>query len=371
MRGLDVVASDINPIALLLCSVKTRLLSVRTLRGAIDRVVEQAWESQEACTLTFPGIDKWFATDVKAKLYRLRKAIMQERGLDTRRFLWASLAETVRLTSNSRTSTFKMHIYSAQVLAERKLDTLSIFADTARRYCGRLQEFADSLDARDLLSNRRYIGSIQLLHADARSDHPRLRNMQADILMTSPPYGDNQTTVPYGQHSYLPIQWMDSKDLPIDLANSMMLMRDAYVIDHLSLGGSRVGAEDGESAIIERSPALARTVELLRPLNPVLRHKLVVYARDLDQSLEAISRRMRPNAYMFWTLGNRRIGGLVVPLADIVSELLQRRGSSYVTTLRRAIPGNAKRIALRNDRGATMRSEAVLVMRAGGLSVDE
>jgi hypothetical protein len=188
--------------------------------------------------------------------------------------------------------------------------------------------------------------------------------------MTSPPYGDNQTTVPYGQHSYLPLQWMHHADLPGgNAAERSLLIRDAYLIDHRSIGGSRVGAEKSEAAISARSPALAQMIKVLRPQHPELRHKLVVYARDLDDSLDAILARLRPGAFMFWTLGNRRIGGQVIPLAEIVQDLLERRMAMHVATLSRKIPGNAKRMALRNDRGATMRTETVLVMRAsqGGL----
>ena len=43
-----------------------------------------------------------------------------------------------------------------------------------------------------------------------------------DLLVTSPPYGDNRTTVPYGQHAFLPLQWVElsdiGKDIPYDCA---------------------------------------------------------------------------------------------------------------------------------------------------------
>ncbi|MTV66983.1 modification methylase, partial [Streptococcus pneumoniae] len=34
-----------------------------------------------------------------------------------------------------------------------------------------------------------------------------------DLICTSPPYGDNSTTVTYGQYSMLPLFWIDRTDL--------------------------------------------------------------------------------------------------------------------------------------------------------------
>jgi hypothetical protein len=366
MRGLSVVAADINPMALLLCTVKSRFIKLNILTAAIDQVTEQSRTSMSQCGVDFQGIDKWFLPAVKTDLYRLRQAICDQRSVHVRRFLWVALAEAVRLTSNSRTSTFKMHAYSNSAMSGRSPNAILTFNQIAHSYADLLQDLAQKLDNKGLLAKGQYINTIALRLGDVRQQSRSLKNLQADILMTSPPYGDNQTTVPYGQHSYLPLQWLCHADLPgSNAAEHAFLARDAYHIDHVSLGGSRVGAEESEQAISARSPTLAQMISILRPQDPELRHKLVVYARDLDDSLAAILARLKPDAFMFWTLGNRRIGGHMIPLAEIVRDLLERRQAVHVATLARQIPGNAKRMALRNDRGVTMRNETILVMRMG------
>lgn len=74
---------------------------------------------------------------------------------------------------------------------------------------------------------------------------------QADVLMTSPPYGDNKTTVPYGQHSYLPLQWIAHEDIPG--AFDETLMERTHRIDLLGLGGSLKAADASRDALCEKS----------------------------------------------------------------------------------------------------------------------
>ena len=42
------------------------------------------------------------------------------------------------------------------------------------------------------------------------------RDNQFNISITSPPYGENATTVPYGQFSILPLLWIDKNDLELE-----------------------------------------------------------------------------------------------------------------------------------------------------------
>lgn len=364
LRGLDIVAADINPMALLLCAVKARPLRAQTTAAAIERVVRMARQSSWACDVYFAGIDKWFTERAKSELCRLRTAIMSLRNMETRRFLWVCLAETIRLTSNSRTSTFKLHLYSSDDMVQRDPEPIRVFQEVADTHSHLLEDQAAQLVERQMLHKRRYINSLTLLLNDVRDESSYISGLQADALMTSPPYGDNQTTVPYGQHSYLPLQWINSADLPATTpVDRQRLLSDAYVLDRLSLGGSRVGADKVEQTIVEHSDSLDKMIRVLRSKDPSLRRKLISYAHDLDKSLAAITDRLRPGAFMFWTLGERRVGGVSIPLTQIVREMLEERSAIHVHTLQRQIPGNAKRMALRNDRGATMRKEAVLVMR--------
>lgn len=362
-RGLSFVGTDLNPLAALIMSVKARPLREQTLRNAVAYVVATTREMQNARAVEFAGRDKWFTPDAVAALSRLRAAIQAQPGRPTRRFLWVCLAATVRLVSNSRTSTFKLHAYAPEVLATRNVDVLATFQKVANEAVAQIGEQYDDLSASGTLVRGNYSGVVHVHHADALSRGGGRRNLAADVLMTSPPYGDNRTTVPYGQHSFLPLMWIDPTDLPTGDVET--LLASPYRIDVASVGGRRVVDADARlEELGARSPAIASTAAQLRPLNGDGLTRFLAFCSDLEMAIEAISGRLRPGAIQFWTLGNRRISGQVAPTSTIVGELSAARGAIELTTIHRRFPRNAKRMGTRNDTVPLMDTEQILVMQS-------
>jgi hypothetical protein len=362
-RGLNFVGSDLNPLAALIMLVKSRPLRAATLTKAVDSTLALACADQGAADLTFRGQDKWFGADVVADLCALRRAVRAHAGRDTRRFLWVCLAATVRLVCNSRISTFKLHIYAEDELKRRTPDVLATFERCARANLAQAQEQWDELATAGRLERGRYSGSIAVMQADMLDPRSWPEGELADVLMTSPPYGDNRTTVPYGQHAFLPLKWIDPRDLPRPTV-AKDLLESPYRIDVASLGGRRRrDREEQIAALCERSPSFAATVDDLRGKSGDGLERLVSFCVDLDAAIEAIGGRMRPGAVQFWTLGDRRVSGLPVPTCRIVAQLSGSRGSTELTSIERRIPRHTKRMASRNDSVPTMSVEHVLVLR--------
>ena len=179
------------------------------------------------------------------------------------------------------------------------------------------------------------------------------------MVITSPPYGDNVSTVPYGQFSFLPLQWIDLAD--IDPAAQADYLRTTHEINFRSLGGSRRIKPGVPEALTGRSGALGRLLDRLsdEPADRALR--VAAFFRDLNESLPTILKTLRPGGLMVWVLGNRRVAGKRVPLDRILTELLESFGSVPVATLKRRI--HSKRMALKNSVAKTMSAETILVMR--------
>ncbi len=359
--GLDYTGQDINPLAVLFCRTKAGPFHTRKLASVIKEVLNQAGADRGTRTeANFPRLEKWFSPAVIKDLSRIRRAIRQVDHTWCRRVLWTGLAETVRLTSNSRTSTFKLHIRSADDLESRKVNPLQTFATVITDINARLHGEAEALRERGHLStNGYYRGNIGIRLGDTTKLKPA-RDLH-DLLVTSPPYGDNASTVPYGQYSYLPLQWIDLHDIDED-ADSRYL-RTTHEIDTRSLGGSRKNAVEGVAPLMNVSPSLKQTLCRLKKLPADRGARVAAFCRDLDSSLYAILNALKPRAYMIWTVGNRRVGGDPVPTDRILEELMAARGTRLVTRLERKIPN--KRMATRNSIATTMRGEAILVFRKG------
>lgn len=357
-RGLDFHGSDINPLAVLLCQVKATPPSNHQAVEAVKRVVRHALTLPNAIVPTFPGIDKWFKPQIQLGLAGLRHAIMNEDCIDTRRFLWICLAETIRLVSNSRISTFKLHTYKLEDIEKRETNAIKVFRHVASLNATRLMNHWDRID---LVTATGKNPSV-LVRPGAVSD-TWIAPRQADVLMTSPPYGDNKTTVPYGQHSYLPLRWIHPPDVPGGFDPA--LLSSTSRIDSLSLGGSLRSADEARSKLEADSVALADFLLKIEDVGP-LRKKVLSFCRDYQESLRAVGTRLKPGAFCFFTLGERRVGRQTFPLVDITQQLLEADGHNAVTVIERALPVSRKRMASRNSEGATMAREWILVTESQG-----
>ena len=358
--GLNYAGQDINPLAVLICRTKAGPFHTDQLRCVVKDVVEQAGADRgRKVEADFPGLEKWFCTKAITELSRIRRAIRCVDHTWCRRVLWTGLAETVRLTSNSRTSTFKLHIRSPGELNAREVNPLETFTTIVSDITKRLQEEAKALRAGGHLCDYGcYRGDVVIRLGDSAKLVPPARDGH-DLLVTSPPYGDNTSTVPYGQYSYLPLQWIDLHDIDGD-ADSTYL-RSTYEIDAKSLGGSRKSAIHDVQHLLDVSPSLKETLRRLEDLPADRAGRVAAFCRDLDGSLRPVLDVLRPEAYMIWTIGNRRVGGEPVPTDAILEELLAAKGAHLITKIKRNIP--SKRMATRNAIASTMRGEIILVFR--------
>lgn len=361
--GLNVYGNDINPLAVLISRVRTARSVEFTVGAIADNVANKAAADRRTTVeTTMANREKWFQADVTLELSRLRRAIRNCDDLWVRRFLWVTLAETVRLTSNDRTSTYKLHARPAAEIAKRALSPISVFRDLARENAASFSTFRRRLNEEKQIKSGRYAAETDVRVGDTRGALDYWGDAAPfDLLMTSPPYGDNLTTVTYGQHSYLPLHWIDFQD--IDPAADTATLRTTQEIDRRSLGGVVGDGVWTEEKLLEASPRLKRFSDELPAKPEDGRARLVRFYRDFGASLDSILAVMKPDSYMIWTVGNRNIAGQQVPTDLVLAELVEGLDCTVVTTLTRRI--HHKRMPDRNASSATMREEKILLVRKG------
>jgi hypothetical protein len=359
--SLDVHGTDINPLAVLISRVRTARQVEFTI-GAIGADIARRARSDRRTRIETDLVnrDKWFTASALQELSQLRRAIRTCENLWARRFLWVTLAETVRLTSNDRTSTYKLHVRPEDEIATRVVAPIDVFADLVSRNADSFAFFRKKLRDAGAVRSCRYSAASEVVLADSRESPEGWADLAPfDLMMTSPPYGDNLTTVTYGQHSYLPLNWIDLSD--IDVAVDAELLRTTHEIDRRSLGGREAVAASDEERLFAGSPTLKHFAARLPVYQPDARTRLLRFYRDFQASLVAMVGRMRPNAYMIWTVGNRNIAGSQVPTDAVLSELMEDLKCRTVKTLTRRI--HHKRMPDRNASSATMREEKILLIR--------
>jgi hypothetical protein len=357
LQGLSFFGRDVNPLAVLLCRVKSGPFFISALEEKVRQVLATARADRRlALEVDFPNRNKWFRRDVQVALSRLRRAILSEESVWARRFFWVALAEAVRFSSNSRTSTFKLHIRPEEEIDERACDPMGVFARALDRNIQHLKSETKYLKNAGYLQKGHYRKDIDVTLGDSRQGNG---SPKCDIIMTSPPYGDGVTTVPYGQYAYLPLQWIELSDIGSDVDDDCLC--STHELDARSLGGSRRVDKNDRQSLGARSPAFNRYLGRLKDLPPDRASRVLAFFRDLDACLSPLLGTLRPGGLMVWTLGNRKVGGKRVPLDTILAELLATHDTKLLCKLKRRI--TSKRMAPKNNIAETMSTESILVMR--------
>lgn len=361
--GLDCYGQDINPLAVLLAKVKLGVYAQEELENGLKNVLNFCKNCQAFDLHNFKGIDKWFRSDVIEALSKIRNGILQENSIEVRRFLWVVLAETIRLTSNDRISTYKLHSRPQSEILERQLDPIKVFKRIATNNIKQLIRFNKKLSANDLIQKNQYIGTIQTKISDSKIKAELVGPGQFDLLVTSPPYGDNKTTITYGQHSFLPLNWIQLTDIDPDLKEDCL--RSTLYIDSASLGG-RTGKLKDEltEELFVKSPSLLETILNLSPNHLDKKNRVLNFFNDLEIGIRNACQALKVNAYSIWTIGNRRVGGEEVPNDKILKEFMEANNCHFVTSIDRQIL--KKKMASKNRFSQTMKTEKILIFRKRG-----
>ena len=357
--GLNVVGQDINPLAILLSKVKTGPFRYDFFMKDFFYILQTVEEdSRTEIDIDFTGINKWFKPEVQVDLSKLRRAIMSMPSISSRRFFWIVLAETIRLTSNDRTSTYKMHAHPLDVTEKRMLDTVKEFKVVAERNLEDLRKFREKLQNKNYLRGNTYNRITRVKFGDSSK---KINNSDKfSLVVTSPPYGDNHTTVTYGQHSFLPLQWINLKDINTKLDTSCL--NTAQEIDRRSLGGKKLQLSKSQlNKLFSLSPTLDCYFKNVPEGDMKKVEKVVYFMNDLTRTIDNIINVLNQNAYLIWTIGNRYVNNTEIQNDLILTEILKSKGLNLIVDFERDILN--KRMPKRNRQSKTMNKEKILIFR--------
>ena len=358
--GLGLYGQDINPLSVLLVKAKTAVLDVQRVQSAKEKIwfaIES--DHSESVDVRFSGIDKWFTRDVQVSLSKIRRAIISLPDKEVRSLFWIIMAEVIRIDSNDRTSTFKLHQRQEKEIASRCVDVVGDFFALINRGIIDLKAFRNKLETKGTLVGNSYSAPIEIKWGNTM--YGISSSSKIDILVSSPPYGDNQTTVTYGQHSYLPLQWIPRSELPDDVDYDYL--RTTQEIDTKSLGGrsNKRHVKELISSISSRIPSLGAFLDRVPTEDIEKYYKTVSFIADFEQSLDAIIPAMKDNAIYIWTIGNRFVNKQEVPNNQILIDLMANHSIPLIFDAERTILN--KKQAKRNRSSRTMEKERILIFQ--------
>lgn len=361
-NGLECYGQDINPLAIILSKTRTGPYYFAAIeKKKVDLFDKILKDKSNKLEVNFIGITKWFKSEIVIELSKIVRAIKKEKRLAIRRFYWVLLAETIRMTSNDRTSTFKLHVRPEGEIKNRNISAIEFFQKHFDKCLDDIKEYAELLAKANQLTKGTYKSKVKVRLQDSKYKIYVPSNIKNySMLVSSPPYGDNQTTITYGQHSYLPLQWIDTEDFGI--RNKADYLKTMTEIDKTAIGGKKLKLDDKElNKIFNKSVSLKETYDSIALKDDSKKEKVVNFFYELNQSLEIIYDALSVNSYQIWTIGNRNVAGIEIPNNKILTELIQDKKAKLIKVVSRNIIN--KRMASRNNSTKLMSAEDILILR--------
>ncbi len=346
LSGKNAFGYDINPLAVLISKVKITPLNVRTLISKAESVEEKLSMAhfnpkvfEEVETPKFFNIDYWFKPSVIKQLAFIKSVIDEVEDEDTREFLLVAFSETIRKVSNTRDGEYKLFRIPESKLKNWNPNAIGIFLEILHRNVRLAVEYYPKLAGKSV--------SAGVFLDDVRKGI----DVSADMVLTSPPYGDSRTTVAYGQFSRLSLQW---------LGFDYEKIRN---IDKISLGGIRAKRilSDVES------PTLYEVLDTIRKRDEKRALDVYSFFKDFQIAGEKIASALSDDSVIALVVGNRTVCKINVPTDIIMSEIFQSLGYRHLETIVREIP--SKRLPkksspsnVRGDSVETMNREFIVVL---------
>lgn len=315
---IDLLGSDINPLAYLITKTKLDGICVDTYDVDINRLINLISYDKSKSIHRFNNSKKWFREDIAIDLTKIRRAIKQISSAKNRRYFWVIFSDIVRKYSNTRSSTYKLHVKSENQIKNMQNDVIYDFINSVKLNSNKYKKV-----------NSQY----QLFKKDSLKLMKKLKNNCIDLIITSPPYGDNLTTVPYGQFSSLGLFWIDDKDLKLEGWE----LNNYSIIDRKSLGGMRTRE-------LTQSEMNIMT-EYLKDITEHKRQKVLNFFADYFDFLNEVSRIAKK--YIVLTLGNRKVDNVTIELSKITKTYLRQQKFLVELDVAREIP--YKRIPIKTS----------------------
>jgi len=365
LHGLNAEANDINPFACLLTLTKAVPLDPTKLKRAktdlFDRANEELQEIREEYEAGSLDVDNppeirdgWFPEPQLYELWQLRSIIdtlEDSYGDDVSRFLRICLSIVARKVSYQRNGEYKRYRIPEEDRSDHDPDVFDLYFKKVDNNVDLMETYSHRVDA-SLDTTVHYADSRT---ATDNGDDSVGKNT-ADIVVTSPPYGDHRTTVAYGQFS------QDPAIIAGDFGYDQMKQ-----VDKDGLGGKNSALEPMEE-LEEWSPSFGATMEALRDEDGRAEDAMD-FVRDYYEVMKEVATILKPGQPAAWVVANRTMSRINIPTHLITRELCEHLGYEHETSLPREIPN--KTLPWENApenvpelKGELMSNENIVILRA-------
>jgi len=331
------IGIDLNPFAVLLARAKASPVEVdafEKVRSSLQVSLTRYTDSRiEQWIPHWKNLRHWFKEDVINKLAYIRKSVALIERADMRRLAQVAFSLTMQRASNVdwRSSRY------IRILPQEELDNHD--PDVFMLFGGALSETQRKLDT---FAGTKMWPAV-VLQGDART--LPLKSNSIDLVITSPPYGEERNTIPYIRWSKLSLWWLGLIDSRVQTSQ----------LEAQSLGGKGSRTEALE---VIPAPTFWKAVE---GVSDKRLNEAVPFIRDYLITLQEIRRVLKPSGRACIVIGHRSISRRLIDMGEVTRELGEAASLQWETAHFREIP--KKMIPWTTPTGKTISTESIVVLR--------
>ena len=345
LKGINAIGTDLNPLARLIAKTKTAKINLQVLDLYLKDFNDYSFNlifDLHRVSVVIPeikNIDFWFDKTVQEKLAIIKTFIDKIEDENVSNFFKIAFSETVRESSFTRNSEFKLFRMTAEQMQKFNPDVFGLMQSKLARNHKGLKAF---LEQKQNATSKVYDfnTSNEILHIEEES---------IDIVVTSPPYGDSRTTVAYGQFSRLANEWLD--------------VENANQVDNDLMGGRKQ-----KQVCSFDSQSLNDSLEKITKTDEKRAKEVSSFYCDYQKSIENVAKTIKKGGYACYVVGNRKVKGEVLPTDEITKDFFENQGFTHIETIIRNIPN--KRMPSKNSptnvigkKDETMNNEYIVIMQ--------
>jgi len=339
--GRNAIGMDINPLAIMISKAKTSPIAPERLAlvldeilGSIERYIHLNRENKyKPEAFYFKNIYHWFSKDVVNDLLIIKESIEKARVHDEsiQNLLGVCFSATLLKASNIA---FADNPYFARAKTGKALEkhapnVLEVFKKNAYDYLERMKVFQELVPKGV---------SAKVIEHDSR--HMPLEDDSVDLIVTSPPYGEESHTMSYLRFAKLSLLWLGYSS------------RDVNKNTLRSLGGSL-------TVFREISPNVNKLYHQIAEKEKRRAKEVFSFVWDYKKCIDEMYRVLRKDRFACIVIGDRSASGVKVSNRRITEELARLSGFSCKATYHRRIP---KKVLPRSDYKVDLINEESLVI---------
>lgn len=340
-----VIGFDLNPLAVLISTAKTTKFNLENIKREIDNLDYHLSVLSNYEHPSFTILESWFKQENIDELARLKAVINNIEDSDVRLFFSLVFSETVRHVSFTRNGEFKLYKIPESKRDSHNPDAIAVFSQKLQSVYATVKDFYE---------NTTFLNSqtdVTIMNAAITDSDVKPNSI--DLVVTSPPYGDSNTTVAYGQFSRLANEWLDFPE-PISLDRRLMggvKAKEVVKFDIAEL--------DDAISMIDEKEKLEKNKRV---------PSVVSFYKDYEESIKKVAEVVKHGGVVAYLVGNRRVRDVELQTDIITAKMFEKFGFTHEKTIVRDIlnkrmPSKTSPTNNRGQKVKTMAHEYLVILR--------